>query len=769
MDQRAWIRAAVLPGAVAVAVMVGALAAAPLRPSAVGDRPPEVDRIVIVAVPGLIVEDLGSGRVPTLDRLASQGATAAVATRGRSARPTVSEAYLSLSAGTRVRARVDAHASVSVDKGIPTRPGVLGSSLGEAGVRTAVIGASRPAVSALADNRGRVDIMIPTRDFVVAAPGRVRSDPPSVARLLRPLLRQRVVALVDTGDTTRSSLRSEARRIARGDAEEDLDEAERLRQVGLEDLDASLAAVRAEVDRAPGTLLVVAGITPSRDAAELSPLVLYGAGIAPGVATSTATDRPGLVTLTDLTPTLLGAVGARGPKAMTGRPILVGPGDGVAVVQRVDEVTRAEIAAYVPSVTSLFAIQSIVLVAGAVWLFVTRSRPGWGPSWWGLALAGALLTLAAWPVATFLAGMAPSGLPPPAAAVLLTWAIAVVIGVGALVLGRRGPPARPLLIVAAVSVVVISIDIIAGSRLQASTVLGHAPTAASRFHGVGNAAFGAYAAAGLVVAGLVATTGRDRRRSLAAAAAVLVVVLVLDVAPGLGADFGGVLSLVPAGLLLLALLTRTRVTGRQVALGALTVLGVTALVVGADLIRPAASRTHIGEFALEVYRDPGELWTTIGRKWSVNVASLRRTTWTRTLPAVILAVAATWASTRRRGAFGPESPTGPAVASVAALAVVGFLTNDSGLLVLGVAVVWLAPLVVIPALAADTGVLAVRAPVEVRPPDGGSVESDSDGRAGLRAPRPAGRAPRVPVEPAPAGVLDRRSTGRGGRRGPAAG
>jgi hypothetical protein len=169
------------------------------------------------------------------------------------------------------------------------------------------------------------------------------------------------------------------------------------------------------------------------------------------------------------------------------------------------------------------------------------------------------------------------------------------------------------------------------------------------------------------------------------------------------------------------------------------VAGVVALVVAADLVRPAASRTHIGEFALDVGRDPGELWTTISRKVSVNVAGLRRPTWTRTLPAVVLGVAAAWCSTRRRAIFARTGPTGPAVLAVATLALVGFLTNDSGLLVLAVAVVWLAPLVVIPALSADSGVLGVARQGEAVPPPHGSVVASTSGDRPTRpAPRPAG-------------------------------
>ncbi|MGI8939839.1 MAG: hypothetical protein ACR2JF_16810 [Iamia sp.] len=779
MNLRAWVRAARVPALAAAVVVVGAVASGPLRPHAEGTPVPSSERVVIVAIPRLVVEDLGTGAVPTLDRLADEGALAAVATRTPSSRPTVEEAYLSISAGSRVEADVEDDGSYTVSPDSPTEPGTLGTALDEAGVPTTVIGGP-PASAALADTEGRVDVEARATDFVVYEGGRTHADPELVADLLRPALEGPGVTLIDTGDTSRAARRRDALKIraeaqARaieelppGDApsgdqlvvdDPDVDEGEVLRQEALGDVEATLAAVVAEVDRAPGTTLFVMGVTPTENAPELSPLVIHAAGIEPGVGSSLTTDRPGLITIVDLTPTILTTVGATPPVDILGREVLLNPtGDGLAVVDRIDDVARSTTEAYGPSVTSLFSVQTIVLALVALWLFETRRRRGWGPRWLGVAMTAALLSLAAWPVATFLAGLRPSGLPSPGVTVVATWLIAATIGLGSLALGRRGPPALPLLLVALTTTAVIAVDIVTGARLQASTVLGHTAVAASRFHGVGNAAFGAFAAGALVAAALVVTVGRDRRRDVSTAAALLGVVLVLDVAPGLGADFGGVLSFVPASLLLLALLVGRRIRPRLVGLVVLVVgLGAIA-VVGADLLRPAGSRTHIGEFAVDVFNDPGELWNTITRKWAVNMASLERTTWTRTLPAIAVALGVTLLSPRRREAFRRTSPTGPAFLAVTSLAAIGFLTNDSGLLVLGVSAVWLVPLVAIPAIAADTGVLASPpTPVDsvTDQPDGHPVPD----RSAAREPTPS---PAEVTEPATAGT----SVGRAADVGP---
>ena len=92
-------------------------------------------------------------------------------------------------------------------------------------------------------------------------------------------------------------------------------------------------------------------------------------------------------------------------------------------------------------------------------------------------------------------------------------------------------------------------------------------------------------------------------------------------APGLGRDFGGVLSSLPAFLLLAMLLARVRVT--LVRLVAILAAGVVAVgtVAFLDWLRPAAERSHLGRFVEQVLT--GEAWTVISRKGQANLDILR--------------------------------------------------------------------------------------------------------------------------------------------------
>ena len=84
-----------------------------------------------------------------------------------------------------------------------------------------------------------------------------------------------------------------------------------------------------------------------------------------------------------------------------------------------------------------------------------------------------------------------------------------------------------------------------GAPLQLNTLFGYSTAVAGRFAGLGNLAFGFFAAATLLLA-IAAFEGLPRRWALPAAYGVLVLGVLVDGLPMLGGDVGGVLAMVPA-------------------------------------------------------------------------------------------------------------------------------------------------------------------------------------------------------------------------------
>ena len=115
------------------------------------------------------------------------------------------------------------------------------------------------------------------------------------------------------------------------------------------------------------------------------------------------------------------------------------------------------------------------------------------------------------------------------------------------------------------------------------------------------------------------------------------VVVVIDGAPQLGSDVGGVLALVPAFAVAALVLTGRRIRWRTAVVVGAATIAVLAVFASIDLSRPAASRSHLGRFAQQVL-DGGALMI-LQRKLGANLSVLTSTLWTVVIPVALLFLA----------------------------------------------------------------------------------------------------------------------------------
>ena len=107
-------------------------------------------------------------------------------------------------------------------------------------------------------------------------------------------------------------------------------------------------------------------------------------------------------------------------------------------------------------------------------------------------------------------------------------ALTVVIALAALLATRRRDTFAPLGLVCLLTVAVLGIDVMTGSRLQLETPFGLSMTEAGRFYGIGNEALGIYGVTALFAASWLGCLALRRypsspRPALAAVAAVAAV------------------------------------------------------------------------------------------------------------------------------------------------------------------------------------------------------------------------------------------------------
>lgn len=608
--------------------------------------------VVLVGIPGLTWDLVDETRTPTLAVLARQGGTGALVVRGTHEVTCAADAWLTLGAGQRAA----------------TDLAGCGDAKGSAVTPAQAVGGGRPDPAAWERWRGRAA---------------TRALAPQLGTLAR---------LAQEGGTCVDAQGAGAVVGAAGPAGELTAPGGSTCRIHLIELGPVLegdrsGALRAVDDEVAtlarthrGSTLVVAGLGHTAGRAEATVLITWPSRMRDGAGASLSsgsTHQRGLVQLTDLTPTLLSLAGVEParPADLAGGPVTAAAQEGDQVTQARD-LARAvsEAKAQAPWVLgTLLAVLGPLLLLGLV--LGRRGRPG--------LLAPVATVALATPAAAFLAGLVPwwrADQPWPALVGVVLLGAVLVAAVAWAGPWRRDPLA-PSAVVAALTLVVLGVDVIWSARLGLVSVLGLQPVTAGRFYGQGNVGFGVVLGCVLVLMGALLSWLRPRGgRSWEAAAAVAVLgvgATAVNVAPQAGADFGGAPALVVAtGLVTLpALGVRWRpatVLGVGLAAGA-----VTAGVMVLDWARGPERRTHLGAFVQALL--DGEALGIVSRKLHQSLAIL--TGYPVSWLAVLALVATAVVVLRRPAWSGPLwrwpglSPV--ALAGLAAMALAWAL-NDSG-------------------------------------------------------------------------------------------
>ena len=327
----------------------------------------------------------------------------------------------------------------------------------------------------------------------------------------------------------------------------------------------------------------------------------------------------------------------------------------------------------------------------------------------GRVLVFAALACAAWPLATFLLRSVLVLSTLGGWTFVISWGLAGVLAFGASRL--RAHPLDPLLAICGLTVVTIVIDLSTGSRLQYGSFFGYAPNKGTRFTGLGNATFALLAGSTVVVCTGLVARARNRIEGWWMALAVALVVIAADGAPWMGADVGGILTTVPIfGLLLWALRGRS-LRWRSVLAVAGATAAVLAVAVGLDAMRAPDQRTHVSRFFLQL-GDFSLVRSTLSAKWSDNMRLLQESMWAWLVPItavfsfIALSVGRLW-----ERALPPGSPQRLGVMATLAVGLLGWLLNDSGIVVVALASVYIGPFVLLLAQADDPSKAFVDPPV----------------------------------------------------------
>jgi hypothetical protein len=706
-------------GAAAVLLLFTAMALAllPAMASASPASTPVSGHVVLIGVPGLQWGDIDDTATPNLARLAGHGSSAALSVKTVGPHTCPIDGWLTVSAGQRSQLRngscglppapegnaVPGFAAMRDDNAhnkYKSRVGLLGDAIHHAGGCTMAVGPG--AVLGAADSAGRVD-------GYVSSTERIPADGLSRCAL----------TVVDVDDVFHAYI----------DAGVDVNGQQvtvtpKKRAAAVRAADERIGKVLAALP--PNTTVLVAGLSDANSSAHLRVAIASGPGYASHYLTADSTRAAGLVTLTDVTATILHSLGLKQPSDAVGsrwRADGTRPASVAALTKKLNDqdVAAQANSRLVPPFYLAFVIVQVALYAFGAFVLIRKRRRILKVTRVA-ALAGASL-----PAATFLANLIPwwsAGHPAVVmVAAIVVWLV-VITGIA-----LAGPWRRSIMgacaVIGGVTALVLTLDVLTGSHLQTCSVLGYTPLVAGRFYGFGNIPWALWVTGLIILSGTVAGWLLGAGRRGAATAVVIgsgIAGLVINGAPFAGADFGGIIAIFPGFAVFTLMIADRRVRISRLlavlAVGAIVVLGASFL----DSLR--ADPTHIGEFWKSLMNGDGG--TIILRKFRGMIGTFAR--WQLSLiavAAVIFLIFAllrplTWRAAVLHTAYERAPALRPTLVAVLVTAGTGMLVNDSG-----VAIPALAFTVAIPlALAASVQALASEE-TSVPPPRGERSESAS--------------------------------------------
>lgn len=682
-------------------------------------------RVLVVAVPGLTWKDLDGPGLTNLRALLDESAVANLATRVTRVVAEPGEAYLTLGAGTRAVAPKEV-AGLVFQAEEPFGPGTaaeeharqqgsssgaevvalgwsllaaensgaefggtigaLGEALDDAGIDRGVVanadGADpvvpgepihREAGLALADDAGatpcgQVGATLLAEDD--AAPFGVRLDQRAVVDAVDRCSTPGSVVLVEASDLRRAVAFQPRATAELADA---------ARQAALASTDALVGELVDRLDLERDAVVVVAPSTlPSPG---LGVVGIRAAEHPPGFLTSGNTRREGYLLLTDLAPTLARLVDVEMDEGAIEGRAAEDRRSSLSAAERRDELVTGEAAGLFRdrmldsvTLTVVVAVSALALAAAGAFARGWRRVLPW--------LERAALVLLVFPSMTYLAAL----LPFHEWGVAAYWVFLVVgslaVGVAASMLRRQW--LRPITLGYGLLVAVVTLSVVVlGSRLQVATVFGDSPIVAGRFTGINNVTFAFFVLAGSMLACIVIDrVPGERGRQLMVA--IVAAVLLIDVAPMWGADVGGALAGLPALVLVATGLGQWRVRWRTVVIVGVATVVLVAGLAWLDLSRDSADRSHLGRLFERIGSEGSSgLTTVVERKLAVNLRSLTESTWRYLFGPLAIAIAlVAWRSRQQVTAVLRAFPALRwALPGLAALAVLGYGANDSGIAV----------------------------------------------------------------------------------------
>lgn len=447
----------------------------------------------------------------------------------------------------------------------------------------------------------------------------------------------------------------------------------------------------------PDTVFIVAALSPpgstdiplKSSLEQLTPIIVHGPGFKPGALVADTTHRDGLVTTIDIGPTVLNILRIQNGADMPGSIMRTGstkisPEELDRFNQSaigVKDTRRTAIVAYIWIQIILYVLAALVLAYRKILNKKTAT-----------ILETLIFTTMSFPLFSFyttkLERVASQG----SLVTLLTIIVSLLFAL--LLVAIRKKALHPIIGITLLNVVVLSAEVLMGGPSLINSIFGYDPISGARFFGVGNEAVSILLANGLLLFGLMLEKVWNKWTILAGIV-LSVFLIVLIGFPGLGTNTDGPITVTLAFTTMVLLSIKSKNKLRNFAIALATAVAALALFAGYDAMHGAT--THFGK-SVNLIMSGGfsEAVMIAKRKLTMNLRIFKFSTWSYFLfimlgLAMFLWMKPTGVLSRLLARYRGLSM---AISASIVGGIVGFIFNDSGILVPAIIMSYIIPTVI---------------------------------------------------------------------------
>ena len=494
--------------------------------------------------------------------------------------------------------------------------GALGDNLHKAGFKTAVFGNSdtpeefiRTASLIPMDSKGLIDYgniyNITMED--IRYPFSIKTD---YKKILNEITNDASLTVIDTGDLERLHLFNDVL-----SDEHFMD----MRNLILKDIDSFIGNLVSLIDKENSLVIVTSPNSGEErvDANKLAPIILWGRNISRSIATSGTTNRQGVVSNLDISPTILNFLNEPADN-MTGNPIeIIGRNDNLSNIIKMSKQINVTSKVRFRTLLTYGVLCMIGSIIPIVFL-LAKIRISTGIK---RKIKGLLQLLYGIPLIFLMVSLFKPNSTIKYIFVLITLVL-IYTGIIWCLKGKN-----VLFYISVLNIIFIFLDLILKGELSRYSVLSHDPIIGARYFGIGNEMVGILLGSVSIIAGYLFNKYSSRILPIC----LFFISIVVVGHPKLGANVGGTMALIIAFLYYIMEVLNKNINIRSLAIIGTTII-IVILIMGYIDIKINPNPTHLGKTLVLLKEDGLSVANNIiFRKILMNIKLIGSSFWTNLL------------------------------------------------------------------------------------------------------------------------------------------